>query len=194
MQKNGNLSRVTAARPLTRLQIRHAQPGSYRIKISKNLYLDAEQHHHFEGRYINDGERAGKGVNVRFAAGYTTNTCSTTNLRWIRVFATRDIEAGEELYLSYGDEYWGEDDLVRSNVSPPKQLSIPGYTIIPVANSECQPLTDPTGPDNAPVHATTTIRDDPPATTFPLVTVINSTAHTWTPQPWCKYTTDRLLG
>ena len=51
-----------------------AQGTSYRIKISNNLYLDAEKSHHFEGRYINDGVRAAKGANVRFAAGYVANT------------------------------------------------------------------------------------------------------------------------
>ena len=82
-----------------------ARTGHYRIKICSTLYLDAEQPHHFEGRFINDGKRAGKVVNVRFAAGYRTNQCSDTGLRWIRMFATRDINAGEELYLDYGDDY-----------------------------------------------------------------------------------------
>ena len=61
-----------------------------------NLYLDAEQSHHFEGRYINEGVRAGKAANVRFAAGYNANMCSTTGLRWIRIFAIKNIKAGEE--------------------------------------------------------------------------------------------------
>ena len=74
-----------------------SRTSHYRIKISSNLYLDAERSHHFEGRYINDGKRAGKTVNVRFAAGYKTNICSTTGHRWIKIFATRDIKAGEEL-------------------------------------------------------------------------------------------------
>ena len=44
-------------------------------------------------------------ANARFAAGYRTNTCSVTDYQWIRIFATRDIKAGEELYLDYGDEF-----------------------------------------------------------------------------------------
>ena len=83
-----------------------ARTSHYRIKISSNLYLDAACRHHFEGRYINDGKRAGKKVNVRFAAGYKTNICSTTGYRWIKIFATRDIKAGEELYLDYGEDFW----------------------------------------------------------------------------------------
>ena len=54
---------------------------------------------------INDGVSAGKKANVRFAAGYRTNKCSITGHEWIRIFAIRDIKAGEELYLDYGDEY-----------------------------------------------------------------------------------------
>ena len=67
--------------------------SNYRIKISNNLlvYLDAEKSHRFEGRFINDGKRAGRQVNVRFAAGNKTNTCSITNLKWIRIFVTRNI-------------------------------------------------------------------------------------------------------
>ena len=45
----------------------------YRIKISGNLYLDAEKIQHFEGRFINDGVRAGIKPNVRFVSGYRTN-------------------------------------------------------------------------------------------------------------------------
>ena len=60
--------------PLIKSKMGDAQGTSYRIKISNNLYLDAEKSHHFEGRYINDGVRAAKGANVRFAAGYVANT------------------------------------------------------------------------------------------------------------------------
>ena len=90
----------------------------YRIKISGNLFLDAEKPHHFEGRLINDGRRAGKGVNVRFSAGYRLNTCSTTDFKWIRIFATRNIKAGEELYLDYGSEFW-VDSANKNNAPTP---------------------------------------------------------------------------
>ena len=59
----------------------------YRIQINKNLFLDAEDERHFEGRFTNDGKRAGKGVNVRFVADYTTNICSITDYKWIRICA-----------------------------------------------------------------------------------------------------------
>ena len=98
-----------------------ARTGHYRIQISKNVFLDAEKLHHFEGRFINDGKRAGRGVNVRFAAGYQLNTCSITNLKWIRIFATRDIRAGEELFLDYGPEFW--DDLGPANPAKQTQLT-----------------------------------------------------------------------
>ena len=105
-----------------------ASKSNYRVKISNNMYLDAARAHHFEGRYINDGVRAGKAANVRLAAGYRTNECSITGFRWIRIFATRNIKAGEELYLDYGDDYWSN---AMQAVSPPtssrttKQLTTP---------------------------------------------------------------------
>ena len=94
--------------------INHAEnttrKGHYRIKISKDVYLDAELTHHFEGRFVNHGKRPGKTVNMRFAAGYRLHKCSTTNLSWIRIYATRNIQAGEELYLDYGKDFWRDAD------------------------------------------------------------------------------------
>ena len=80
--------------------------SNYRISISKNLYLDAKNSNHFEGRFINDGPRANKRPNVRFAAGYRTNVCSISGFNWIRIFALRNLKSGEELYLDYGSDFW----------------------------------------------------------------------------------------
>ena len=97
----------------------------YRIQISKNLFLDAEDARHFEGRFINDGKRAGLVPNVRFAAGYRTNTCTTTGFSWIRIFATRDIKAGEELLLDYGSDFW--DDI--TSMSTPATTTASSTTL-----------------------------------------------------------------
>ena len=97
-----------------------ARSSHYRIQISSNVYLDAEDSQHFEGRLINDGKRAGKGVNVRFSAGYRLNTCSDTNFKWIRIFATRNIRAGEELYLDYGEEFWLNHPAINAATTPMK--------------------------------------------------------------------------
>ena len=111
--KEGEFVARYSGEPINRTE-NATRSGHYRIKISNNLYLDAEKSHHFEGRFINDGKRSGRGVNVRFAAGYRTNMCSSTNLRWIRIYATRDIQAGEELYLDYGDDFWVTNDVSTS--------------------------------------------------------------------------------
>ena len=47
--------------------------GGYRMRVHANLYLDAADEAHFEGRFINDGRRAHRRVNVRFATNYKTN-------------------------------------------------------------------------------------------------------------------------
>ena len=80
--------------------------SNYRLKIHQNLYLDAESPAHFEGRHINDGQRSRKQCNVRFASDYNTNRCATTGFQWIKIFATRNIKDGSELYLNYGDDFW----------------------------------------------------------------------------------------
>ena len=80
--------------------------GNYRMKVHNNLFLDAEDSKHFEGRYINDCKGSKWKKNVRFAANYTVNTCKTTGYKWVKIIATRNIKAGEELFLSYGKDYW----------------------------------------------------------------------------------------
>ena len=47
--------------------------GHYRLQVHKNLYLDAEDSDHFEGRYINDTKGSDFSANVRFTANYRTN-------------------------------------------------------------------------------------------------------------------------
>ena len=74
--------------------------------MHKNLYLDAEDPDHFEGRYINDAKGSSFKTNVRFAANYRVNTCSVTGKKWVRIYATRKIRAGEELFLDYGKDFW----------------------------------------------------------------------------------------
>ena len=164
--------------------------GHYRIKICSNLYLDAERPHHFEGRFINDGKRAGKVVNVRFAAGYRTNQCSETGLRWIRIFATRDIKAGSELYLDYGDEYWQD---AGSTQSPETSVSTsPSQTITPAASPT---LTSPDQQTYLPApkltlspiwRATTRLQRAPPQSETLLIRPLS---------PWSPPTTPpRILG
>ena len=43
---------------------------------------------------------------MRFAANYRVNTCSVTGKKWVRIYATRKIRAGEELFLDYGKDFW----------------------------------------------------------------------------------------
>jgi len=76
--------------------------GHYRLQVHRNLYLDAEDPTHFEGRYINDSKGSVFRTNVRFAANYRTDICSEAGHRWVRIYATRKIRAGEELFLDYG--------------------------------------------------------------------------------------------
>ena len=40
------------------------------------------------------------------AADYGSNVCSNTGYVWVRIYATRAIKAGEELFIDYGDDFW----------------------------------------------------------------------------------------
>ena len=79
---------------------------AYVVRIKTGLYLDASSQAEWEGRLINDGAVSNRVVNVRLAADLRCNYCEVTGKHWIKVIATTDISAGQELFLSYGDDYW----------------------------------------------------------------------------------------
>ena len=99
---------------------------------------------------------------MRFAAGYGCRTyvCSVTNLRWIRIYATRDICAGEELYLDYGEDFWISNNTF---VSP----------------DNIHPMATPTTLSPSPIRRASTTNDKTPALTPTLRHSTPTTA--WAP-------------
>jgi len=92
--------------PLTRAECNDRWSSQYRVQVHNNLFLDAADPKHFEGRYINDARGSKFKTNARFASNYATNKCSTTGHTWVRIYATRRIEAGEEIFIDYGEGFW----------------------------------------------------------------------------------------
>ena len=92
--------------PLTKMECDKRRHSQYRMQVHKNLFLDAEDECHFEGRYINDAKGSKFRANTRFTSNYVTNTCSTTGYTWVRIYATRKIRAGEEIFINYGKDFW----------------------------------------------------------------------------------------
>jgi len=92
--------------PLNRKECDKRSKSQYRVQVHKNLFLDAADVKHFEGRYINDPRGSKHKANARFAGNYATNICSVTGYTWIRIYATRKIRAGEEILIDYGDDFW----------------------------------------------------------------------------------------
>ena len=103
--------------PLTKAECDRRHQSHYRMQVHKNLFLDAANPKHFEGRNINDARFSKYKVNARFSAGYTTNKCSTTGFLWVRIYATRKIKAGEEIFIDYGEDFWAG---LASKEPPPK--------------------------------------------------------------------------
>ena len=58
-------------------------------------------------------------MNTRFTANYTTNTCTDTGFTWVRIYVTRKIRSGEEIYLDYGYEFWLNELKKQSVPTPP---------------------------------------------------------------------------
>ena len=156
----------------------------YRLRIHRGLYLDAENPTHFEGRHINDGQRSRRRINVRFASDYGTNVCANTGFHWIKIFATRNIKAGSELFLNYGDDFWSVPQTASATgvtSAPPPPHSDNPRTTKAQAQTPITTPTDPT-PPSSPTHllyrATTTTKH-----TFNAL----STTHPYT-SPCRRYT------
>ena len=112
--------------PLTKMECDRRRHSHYRVQVHKNLYLDAEDPCHFEGRYINDARHSQYKTNARFAAGYGFNICASTGYVWVRIYATRAIKAGEELFIDYGKDFW---DNVSQNSTSALDTSAPVTSI-----------------------------------------------------------------
>ena len=108
------------------------------MQVHKNLFLDAANHKHFEGRFINDARFSKYKANARFSAGFTTNKCSTTGFFWVRIYAIRKIKAGEEIFIDYGEEFWAGMALSES---PSNVLT--ATTTTPVASMWAAPAPSP---------------------------------------------------
>ena len=126
--------------PLTKAECDRRQKSHYRVQVHKNLFLDAADPKHFEGRNINDARFSKFKVNARFSAGYTTNICSTTGFYWVRIYATRKIKAGEEIFISYGDDFWAG---MAPCSSPSKILQTTATTTTPEASLWAAPAPSP---------------------------------------------------
>ena len=87
--------------PLTAKENDRRRHSRYRVQIHKNLFLDAENQKYFEGRFINDARNSEFEKNARFAADYDTNICTNSDHVWVRIYVTKNIEVGEELFIDY---------------------------------------------------------------------------------------------
>ena len=92
--------------PLTKEECERRKHSQYRMQVHRNLFLDAENPKHFEGRYINDARNSKFKVNARFAANYIVNICSVTGYYWVRIYAADKIKAGDKILIDYGEDFW----------------------------------------------------------------------------------------
>ena len=80
-------------------------PSEYAIYITRDLVLDGRSSQSGLGRYVNDcrseDRQAGdcRGNNSKIAVNRQQRTAN--------IKATRNIQRGEEIFASYGSEYWG---------------------------------------------------------------------------------------
>lgn len=74
--------------------------NGYLLRINKNIAIDALTSEHLIGRYANDAQGFAKIRGVKNNSEYVTDGLSCY------IEATRNIKAGEEIFVGYGKEYW----------------------------------------------------------------------------------------
>ena len=62
----------------TAAEVRARSASDYLMEVNKDLFLDANEPHHWEGRYVNDGVIAGLRINGRFGSALVCNVCPVT--------------------------------------------------------------------------------------------------------------------
>ena len=74
--------------------------NGYLLRINKNIAIDALTSVHLLGRYANDAQGFAQIKGVKNNAECVTDGLSCY------IEATRNIKAGEEIFVDYGIEYW----------------------------------------------------------------------------------------
>ena len=96
---------VSSGDVMTKDECDRRKHSQYRMQVHQNLFLDTDNPKHFEGRFINDARGSRY---ARFATGYTTNICSDTDYFWVRIYVTKKIKAGDEIFIDYGEDFWSK--------------------------------------------------------------------------------------
>ncbi len=108
--------------------------GTYYLQLNNQLCIDAARTDTHVSRFINDPRGSGKRANCIFAVDGRTSL--------VRVRATRHIQPGQELLLSYGQPYWNaQNSLLQwsdhhswSSPRPGKKETSPQAAFVSVAN------------------------------------------------------------
>jgi SET domain-containing protein len=86
--------------------------GGYLFHINNNWCIDAYHTPQYKARYANDAR------GLTRVKGLTNNSVYEEEGNKCFIKATRDIEAGEEIFVNYTKEYW---DCLRYNIKLDKQ-------------------------------------------------------------------------
>lgn len=81
--------------------------NAYVFFVNKNHVVDACDHPLELARYMNDAR------GIKKVTGIKNNAYYVVIKKRIFVFATRNIEAGAEIFVGYGKDYW---DTIRANI------------------------------------------------------------------------------
>ncbi len=90
---------------------KHLSDKSYLLNVAGDLFVDPEPTPFIKARYINDPLNSAA-ANCKFVPDPTKYRCS--------VVSTREIKANEELFLSYGEFYWSQQNTNGKVYSPCK--------------------------------------------------------------------------
>ncbi len=89
-------------------EVQHNHENNYIFYVTRNHIIDGSKAKKCFARYINDAR------GLKKIKGQNNNAAFTRDGLRVFVDATKDIEAGGEIFVAYGKEYW---DVVRNNLA-----------------------------------------------------------------------------
>jgi hypothetical protein len=90
--------------------------SAYILELTETLGIDAARTNTSEGRMVNDARRSGFKNNVKFSANQRNKTA--------KLIALRTIKKGEEFLISYGRNYWPQQNKSNDLEVPIKESEI----------------------------------------------------------------------
>jgi SET domain-containing protein len=92
----------------TSVATRDDYQSDYLFQLTDKWTIDGKDPNSCYARYVNDPIRSGK-YNAAFVVAYERELRSGPGIPGLVVVAIKDIQAGQEIFAAYGNDYWADE-------------------------------------------------------------------------------------